>query len=94
MQGKPRERPPTSVLPDDSLHIAHLYTLPGPHGRSLLLSLSHVRIYAALSGPRLRKLAYMPHVVWVKPPPPGATTPGLPGAAAAREPTRPAVAPR
>ena len=53
--------------PAERFGSGYVCTLPGPHGRSLVLSLSHVRIYAGISGPRLRKLAYMSHVVWVKP---------------------------
>jgi len=51
-QAKPRGGPPASVLPNDSVYIAR-----SPHGRSLVLSLPHVRIYAGIPGPRLRKPA-------------------------------------
>ena len=38
-----------------------------PPGRSLLLFLSHARIYAEVMGPCLSKLAYISHVVCAKP---------------------------
>lgn len=55
--GKLCEGSPTSVLPNDSVHIAR-------SARQIAVAVpSHVRIYAGIQRPRLRNLAYMSHVV-------------------------------